>query len=87
LIDHTIQQDILYLQSSGTSLSDQVIGMSLVVNGEINEQNPQDPWPYQNVLEAIRDGWRVIQFPNLALVPDENRPTGLGCEFILEKLR
>ena len=61
--------------------------MSLVANGEIVQQNPQDSWPYQNVLEAMSDGWRVIQFPNLALVPNENRPTGLGCEFILEKLR
>ena len=44
-------------------------------------------WPYQSVLEAIRDGWRVVQFPNLALLMDESRTYGLGCEFILEKTK
>ena len=48
---------------------------------------PADPeeWPYRTVVEAIRDGWRVIQFPNLALLLDEKRSYGLGCEFILER--
>ena len=81
------RQDILYLQCQGTSLQDEVIGMSLVEDGEVVEQNPAEPWPYQNTLEAIKDGWRVIKFPELSLGPDEERPTGLGCEFILEKMR
>ena len=81
------QQDLLYLQGSHTSVAAQVIGLSLVQDGEVVEQHPGDPWPYETVLDAMKDGWRVVQFPNLALVPDENRPTGLGCEFILEKWR
>ena len=85
--NNNVQQDILYLQCSGTSLGDRVIGMSLVINGEIIEQNPQEPWPYEKVLDAMRDGWRVVQFPTPALVPDDSQPTGLGCEFILEKRR
>ena len=79
-------QHILYLQAVSTSLDSQVHGMLLMENGEIAEEiaDPDD-WPYQTVLEAIRDGWRVIQFPNLALLLDETKTYGLGCEFILER--
>ena len=80
------RQDLLYLQTSGTSLSSKVHGILLVENGQVSEisSNPDD-WPYQSVLEAIKDGWHVIQFPNMALLMDESRTYGLGCEFILEK--
>jgi hypothetical protein len=79
-------QDLLYLQTPTTWLEDKVIGMSVVENGVLSD-GPEDPadWPYKTVLEAIRDGWRVIQFPTLP-------PTGgsmdshVFCEFILEKL-
>jgi hypothetical protein len=82
------RQDLLYLQALTTSLGSQVQGMLLVQNGEISN-GPADPndWPYRTVLDAIRDGWRVVQFPNLALMLDESRTYGLGCEFILEKYR
>jgi hypothetical protein len=80
------RQDLLYLQAGSTSVGAPVLGMALVRNGEIVEP-PDDPkeWPYKSPLEAIRDGWRVIQFPNLALMMDESRTYGLGCEFILER--
>lgn len=80
------RQDLLYLQASGTSVGAGVLGMALVKNGEIKPV-PDDPdkWPYKTVLDAIRDGWRVIQFPNQALLLDESRTYGLGCEFILER--
>jgi hypothetical protein len=89
LVDSTPQrQDLLYLQASGTSLTSEVHGMLIVQNGEVSDGLP-DPkdWKYRTVLDAIRDGWRVIQFPNLALMLDESRTFGLGCEFILEKIR
>jgi hypothetical protein len=80
------RQDLLYLQAGSTSVGAPVLGMALVRNGEIVDP-PDDPkaWPYHTPLEAIRDGWRVIQFPNLALMMDESRTYGLGCEFILER--
>ncbi len=80
------RQDLLYLQTGGTSVASGVLGMALVQNGQMVEL-PDDPndWPYKTPLEAIRDGWRVIQFPNLALMMDETRTYGLGCEFILER--
>ena len=60
--------------------------MRIVTNGIISDgpENPDD-WPYQSVLEAVRDGWRIIKFPELALMMDESRTYGLGFEFILER--
>ncbi len=79
-------QDLLYLQCRGTSPDSQAIGMMMVRNGMIEQGAANaDQWPYQNVLAAIADGWRVISFPNLALMMDDSTTFGLGCEFILEK--
>ena len=81
-------QDLLYIQTNSTSLDAGLLGMTLVVDGQIvdDAEDPVD-WPYQTVLEAIQDGWHVVQFPNLALLMDESRTYGLGCEFILEKTK
>ncbi|MBI2193383.1 MAG: hypothetical protein HYU36_15520 [Planctomycetes bacterium] len=80
------RQDLLYLQAGSTSLHAGILGMSLFQNGKTVDglADPKD-WPYKNVLEAVRDGWRVIQFPNMALMMDDTRTYGLGCEFILER--
>ena len=79
-------QDLLYLQTSSTSLNSSAHGMAILLNGELSD-GPADPedWPYKTPLEAIRDGWRVLQFPNMALIMDESKAYGLGCEFILER--
>ena len=81
-------QDLLYIQTNSTSLDAGLLGMTLVVDGQIVDvaEDPVD-WPYQTILEAIQDGWHVVQFPNLALLMDESRTYGLGCEFILEKTK
>lgn len=87
--DDPKQQDILYLQAVTTSPGAAVVGMLLVEDGELRE-GPPDPedWPYQTVLEAVRDGWRIISFPNMALLTvDEKEFYGLGAEFILERWR
>ncbi|MCY3912261.1 MAG: hypothetical protein OXG43_03320 [Chloroflexi bacterium] len=82
------RQDLLYLQASGTDLNSEVIGMRIVLDGMVSD-GPDDPddWPYQTVLGAVRDGWRIIDFPNLALLLDESRTYAYGAEFILEKIR
>ena len=79
-------QDILYLHTAANSPISEVLAMRIVENGDISD-GPEDPadWPYQSVLEAIRDGWRVVKFPELALMMDESRTYGLGFEFILER--
>lgn len=80
------RQDLLYLQAVNTSVDSDLLGMRLVQDGTASD-GPDDPddWPYQSVLDAIQDGWRVIEFPNLALLLDESRTYGLGCQFILER--
>jgi hypothetical protein len=79
-------QRLLYLQTSTTGVDSDVLGMALVENGQILEA-PEDPeeWPYGTVLEAMADGWRVVKFPELALLLQEDKTFGFGCEFILEK--
>ena len=85
--DSPKQQRLLYLNTGNTGVDSQVLGMALVENGEILE-GPDDveEWPYNSVLEAMNDGWRVIKFPEMALLLQEDKTFGLGCEFILEKL-
>jgi hypothetical protein len=79
-------QDLLFLQAGSTALTSRVNGMLILENGQVSDGPPNpDDWPYRTVLDAIRDGWRVIQFPNLALLTDPSRAYGLGCEFILER--
>ncbi|MCX5658542.1 MAG: hypothetical protein NTW19_02325 [Planctomycetota bacterium] len=80
------RQQLLYLQLQNTHPASQALGYTLIVNGATVDA-PTDPnqWPYQSALHALRDGWRIISFPDLALLMDPVIPRGLGCEFILEK--
>ena len=85
--DSPKRQRLLYLNTGNTGVDSQVLGMALVENGQILE-GPDDvnEWPYNSVLEAMDDGWRVIKFPEMALLLQEDKTFSLGCEFILEKL-
>ena len=87
--DNPKRQDVLYLQAVTTSPGAAVVGMLLIEDGELREgpPNPED-WPYQTILDAVREGWRIISFPNMALLAvDEKEFYGLGAEFILERWR
>ncbi len=88
-MDNPKRQDVLYLQAVTTSPGAAVVGMLLVEDGELREGPPNpDDWPYQTVLDAVRDGWRIISFPNMALLTVEEKEFyGLGAEFILERWR
>ena len=80
-------QDILYLQARNTSPESQVVGMMRIEGGKrvVCPPDPED-WPYQTVLDAVKDGWRIISFPNMSLLAvDEKEVYGLGFEFILER--
>lgn len=79
-------QDLLYLQAASTSPLAQIHGISLFTGGR-QVPIPRDPaeWPYRRVMDAVADGWRIVSFPNHALLLDESRTYGLGCEFILER--
>ena len=79
-------QDILFLNAEANSLTSELIAMKILENGEISDgPDDADDWPYQCVLDAIKDGWHVIKFPELALTMDETRTYGFGFEFILTR--
>jgi hypothetical protein len=82
------RQDILYLWTLFSSVTSTVNGLALIEDGTV-KACPEDPedWSYKSVLEAMNDGWRIISFPNMALMMDDSKTYGLGNEFILEKLR
>ena len=82
------RQDLLFLTCGTTSPAAAVNSMKVVEDGEIYD-GPADPddWPYPTLLDAIRDGWRVIKFPEQALLLSEEKSYGLGCEYVLEKWR
>ena len=80
-------QRLLYLQAENTLVTSKVEGMSIVDRDGVHHgpDNPHD-WPYQTVHEAMRDGWHVIKFPEMALMmASDDKTYGLGCDFILEK--
>jgi len=90
------KQDLLYLQAKGSSLNSELLGYTLYRAGKnvpsADQFNPDGQvtddarsWPYKTVSEAIEDGWRVISFPNTALMMDDSTTYGLGFEFVLEK--
>lgn len=82
------RQDLLYLQTRSTAIDYPVLGMKILEDGNLSD-GPRDPeeWPYKTVLDAIQDGWRIIKFPEMAVLLDESRSYGLACEFILERWR
>ena len=79
-------QRLLYLQTRNTAVDSPVNGMSVMEDGKIHEA-PEAPgeWPYDTVIDAVNDGWRIVKFPELALLYQEPDDSGLACEFILEK--
>ncbi len=80
------RQELLYLQAEQTSVTSRVIGMSIFAGGRLSDgPEDADDWPYQTVAEAMADGWRIVKFPEMAILLDDRRTYGLGCEFILEK--
>ncbi len=86
-LDEPTCQRLLYLQANNTSVTSQIEGMSLVDDEGVHDgpDNPDD-WPYQTVYEAMQDGWRIVDFPEMTLMlVGEEETHGLGCEFILEK--
>ena len=80
-------QDLLYLHASTFSPTSEVIAMTLMEGGEQQPvpDNPDD-WPYQTVLQAVADGWRIVCFPEMSLVTtNDDDLHGLGHLFVLER--
>ena len=80
------RQLVLYLSSQSTNLRSPV--SAWVLYDATQPHDPQPPShksPYNTVLDAIADGWRVVQFPISKLYDYRDENDYIGYEFILEK--
>jgi len=84
------RQKVLVLYLGNSALDSQVKGWSYYDG--TGQENPttgdSDTPPYATGVEALRDGWRVIQFPQLIPpYPNMEYTTSFQMyEFIFEKL-
>ena len=87
LLDETPQPKIMYLTAWSTNMRSGVVGWVVFVPGEGPELKlPGDEPPYDTVLEAVADGWRVVQYPIPKLYEYKDLENDyLGFDFILEK--
>lgn len=86
-----LKQKLLVLYATSSS-PDSPVGAWSIFDGTGRERHMAgdgDEPPYESVLAAMRDGWRVIQFPQLAAAaPGAEHDTAfLKYEFVLEKLQ
>ena len=85
-----LRQQVLVLYLADSALDSAVVGWSLYDGtGGIPPVTGDEPTPpYESGLDALKDGWRVIQFPQL--IPPypglEYSTSFLKHEFIFERL-
>lgn len=82
------KQSLLYLHAALPNLYAQVVAVALhePVVGKRTQIDPLAPdLPYQNVFQAICEGWRVIHFPDQRAPFDDVEIDVVGYEYILEK--
>jgi hypothetical protein len=85
-----LKQKLLVLYATSSS-PDSPVGAWSIFDGTGRERHMAgdgDEPPYESVLAAMRDGWRVIQLPQLrpAAPGAEHDTAFLEYEFVLEKL-
>ena len=81
------RQLILYLYGKSTNMRSPLAGWALYDPTRPQTPTlPSDDPPYESVLAAVADGWRVVQFPIAKLYAYEGQDNDyLGYEFVLEK--
>lgn len=81
------KQLLLYLYSKSTNLRSPLGGWALYDTTAPDEPMlPSQEPPYASVLDAVNDGWRIVQFPRPELYNfTDVDNTYLTYEFILEK--
>ena len=89
-LNSKLRQKLLVLYAHSPDLNSKVVAWSLF-DGTRHEQPStasEDAPPYTSVVTAMRDGWRVIQFPQQfpAYPGMEYSTSFLKFEYILEKL-
>ena len=82
------KQRILYLYSKSTNLRSPLGGWALYDPTAPDEPVlPSQEAPYTSVLDAVNDGWRIVQFPRPELYNFTDVDNAyLTYEFVLEKL-
>ncbi len=85
-----LRQKLLVLYTGNSSPDNEVIAWSLFdgTSRETYEATGAAEAPYNTVLDAMRDGWRVIKYPDLR-PPNPGQEYDLSYlefEFVLEKL-
>ena len=82
------RQQVLYLYAKSTNMRSPLASWALY-----DPTVPQEPTlpnaepPYESVLAAVAEGWRVVQFPIAKLYAYEGQDNDyLGFEFVLERL-
>ena len=82
------KQMILYLYSKSTNLRSPIAGWALYDPTTPDEPVlPSQDAPYNSVLDAVGDGWRIVQFPRPELYNFSDVDNAyLSFEFILEKI-
>jgi hypothetical protein len=86
----TLRQKVLVLYLASSALDDSVKGWSVYdgTGKEAHTTGDSATPPYKTGLDALKDGWRVIQFPQL--IPPypglELTTSFQKYEFIFEKL-
>ncbi|MBX3011055.1 MAG: hypothetical protein KF832_06085 [Caldilineaceae bacterium] len=85
-----VRQKVLVLYLGNSALDSMVKGWTLYdgTGQEHYTTGDSDTPPYRTGLDALRDGWRVIQFPQLIPpYPNTEYTTSFQMyEFIFEKL-
>ena len=82
------KQLVLYLYSKSTNLGSP-LGAWALYDPTVPDEPilPSQDAPYGSVLDAVRDGWRIVQFPRPELHNfSDVENTYLSFEFILEKI-
>ena len=81
------KQLLLYLYSKSTNLRSPLGGWALYDATASDEPVlPSQDAPYTSVLDAVNDGWRIVQFPRPELYNFSDVDNAyLTYEFILEK--
>ena len=85
---NTEKQMILYLYSKSTNPRSP-IGAWAIYDTTVPDEPilPSQDAPYNSVLDAVRDGWRIVHFPRPELYTFTDVENAyLSYEFILEKI-
>ena len=82
------RQLVLYLYGKSTNMRSPLASWALFDATQAQEPVlPMSEPPYDSVLAAVGDGWRVVQFPIAKLYNYQGQENDyLGFEFVLEKM-